>query len=341
MTKRRGENDKIEEKRKEGRSELNAQYTLSINAHHSPDLDPFSFAQNSHSEEIRCQHCCSHMKTASMNLNSILSLSLSLFTVLYHLNINNGHYRHFRSFSSLLFWLNENENRGYLTMSEPFFYFSSISMFELESIDLTLRLRPRICPAGKSLNGVVCIEHPLIRRPSQVTYTHIEYMPCNAIYLEQGGFRSIDVCDDDWTAWMLELSLSSLLLAYTNWNVQIDWSSNIISFALQFNSWSTKIKCCWHKMSAVFSLILIFLSLNRYVYRYSWFLSLSTMCTNNFLWWTHWKRERERKKEGEREKRRQKCKHQSIWYIQTKRKKAAARDVYSNEMYLFKWHIFE
>jgi hypothetical protein len=104
--KERNEDDKIEIKKKankggkEGRNELNAQYTLPINAHHSPDLDPFSFAQNSLSVEIRCQHCCSHMKTVSLNLNYILSF----FSFLYHLNTNDAYCRHF---FLLLFICNE------------------------------------------------------------------------------------------------------------------------------------------------------------------------------------------------------------------------------------------
>lgn len=207
-------------------------------------------------------------------------------------------------------------------------------MFELESIDLTLRLRPRIYPAGKSLNGVVCIEHPLIRRPSQVTYIQTHRMHAVQCYLPWSRWLDRLMCATIEQHECLDCrrGLSHILIEMLN---LID---HTILFNLHLSTHGQQIKCCADVKCPPYSLILIFLSwIYIHEYRYSWFLSLSTMCTNNFLRWTHKRRRR----------RRQKYKHQLIWSsteeYKRKEKKRHEREriVYFNGMYLFKWHIFE
>lgn len=228
--------------------------------------------------------------------------SLPPFTVLYHLNINNGHYRHFHfssSSSSPLSSLIERKrkNRGYLNMSEPLFYFSSISMFELESIDLTLRLRPRIYPAGKKSERR-CLHWTPANKTSISSYIHTHthtytsnacsamLFTLNKVVLDRLMYATIEQHD----CLSCRRGFSHILIEM----FKIDWSSNIISFAphLMVNKSNVaQVKCPPFFSDSHFPI------LNRYVYRYSWFLSLSTMCTNNSLRWTRTKEKKERERE--------------------------------------------
>ena len=149
---------------------------------------------------------------------------------------------------------------------------------------------------AKNLNGVVCIEHPLIRRPSQVTYTHIHTHTSNAcsamlftlnkVVLDRLMYATIEQHD----CLSCRRGFSHILIEM----FKIDWSSNIISFAphLMVNKSNVaQVKCPPFFSDSHFPI------LNRYVYRYSWFLSLSTMCTNNSLRWTRTKEKKERERE--------------------------------------------
>lgn len=154
-----------------------------------------------------------------------ISIVFSPYTVLYHLNINNGHYRHFHFFF-FFFILIGNDYRGIPEyVGTALLFLIDLNVWTWINWSYTSTTSENIPSRQESERR--CLHWTPANKASISSYIHTNASnACSAmLFTLIKVVRSIDVCDD-WTAWML--GLSSWSLPYPNWNVKFDWSHNSI-----------------------------------------------------------------------------------------------------------------